>query len=332
MKLRTVLFLLILATASGWFAREHAPFPKPDVEEKTEPETGVRVPEPGHVKLDADSVARLGIGVSPLSVREWTPGVEALGAVLDPAPLVALVQEIESASALVTAARIELDRATSLFQSGQNVARKSVDSAQAQVQTGELKLNALKSRLTLEWGTLCQGMDEPNLHRFSENLVLRKSVVIRVEATEEVQGIGPASTAEATVLGRALVVERLIPAPTVNDRTLALAFLLLGRPASALPNGASVSARLLSGSAAQAGTEVPSGAVIRQGAQAWVYLEKQAGEYQRFPIQLSQRTPAGWFLPAGTSLKPGAQIVTTGAAALLSTELVSAGLGSSEEE
>jgi Cu(I)/Ag(I) efflux system membrane fusion protein len=55
---------------------------------------------------------------------------------------------------------------------------------------------------------------------------------------------------------------------------------------------------------------VPKSAVVYPGASAWVYVEQDAGSYQRRPIRLGQEADDGWEVLSG--LKEGELVVTTG--------------------
>jgi hypothetical protein len=330
----TFLFVAAVAAWAGWIAREWSSGPtnSSDAGNPDKPHEGLSV-EQGVVKLEPELLERLGIVTSPLAAAEWRDGADAIGVVLDPAPFIGLTQEMDAATAALQAARVELDRAASLFRSGQNVARKLVDTAESQVRTEDLKLEALRTKLRLDWGAICEGLDGPALHKLVEKLVLRKSALIRVEICDAQVTLGPVTGAEVVAFGNPIAVERLAPAPAVNERTRALGFLLLGDTAAqALPNGASVTARIVFPGSPQPGVEVPRECVVRQGFQAWVYVEDEPRQFLRVPVTLNHRTPPGWFVPSGEKLKAGERVVTRGAAALLSAELVSAGFGSVEEE
>ena len=335
---RLLAYFLIAAVAAvaGWFARQGLSLPAADSHEeaRTEDEKSEGlVVEQGLVKLTPELEERLGIVTNPLAGAEWREGSDAIGAVLDPAPFVALVQDIAAATATLQAAQVELDRASSLVQTGQNVARKSVDTSQAQVRSEQLKLAALHTRVRLEWGSLCEGLTDTALQKLMEELVSRKCALVRVEMSEGLEMPGEISEAEVLALGKQIAAKRISAAPAVNERTRAFAFLLLcDTSAQALPGGASVTARLLFGGTPQKGVDVPRDSVIRQGFQTWAFVEEEHHEYLRVPLSLTRRTASGWFVPSGEKLKPGVRVVTSGAAALLSAELVSAGFGATEEE
>jgi hypothetical protein len=128
---------------------------------------------------------------------------------------------------------------------------------------------------------------------------------------------------------RTITSPALTPAPSVNERTQAAAFLV--QCDEGLQAGSAVTATFkLPGDATKA-VLVPHNAIVRQGLQAWAYVEKEEHEFQRVPVTLDQRVSDGWLVEIGEVLKPDAKVITTGAASLLSVELTAAGAGGGEE-
>lgn len=331
-----LVFLIVLAAAAGgWFARDL--IPKHETKEK-ENEASAHEKKPvevenGLVKLDEETGHRLGIETKELEAFEFAARIEGIGRVLDPAPLVALDQEIAAAQAAVDAARLEAQRARTLFQTGENVARKNVDIAEAQLRADELKLDALRKRLPLEWGALIAPLDDAARHALVENLVHGKSVIVRVETLNAETNTAPPSGVSVKLLSEgapSIASTHIANAPSVDARTQSTAFLLQIDSAekSNLTPGAAVMAELKTAAETKKGVLLPRSAIVRVGSQAWVYFEKEEREFARLPVPLDARTDEGWFVGEGEDLKAGAKLVITGAQALLSTEL---NAGASEE-
>lgn len=337
MKQFLAFLLIVAAAAGGWYARDLIP-PKHEDEKAKEEEhaegQGVEI-ENGVVKLDEETEERLGIEVSELAEAKREPGIAGVGQVLDPAPLVALDGEITAAAAALDASRAELDRAQKLFQSGENVAKKSVDTAQALFRADEIKLSSLKRRLPLEWGSLIGSLDSSALSDLCEKLARGEAAIVRVEALGDLSAELPAGASihRLNDASTSIEAERIAPAPSLDSKTQSVAFLLLCRfkEGNSLTPGTMVSAELKIKGEAAKGVIVPRDAIVRQGAQAWVYLEKEEREFTRVPVNLQTRDGEGWFI-SDEKVPAGAKLVTTGAAALLSAELTAAGAGGGEEE
>jgi hypothetical protein len=235
MKQLQALILAIAAAAGGWFARgtmlvpaptgEHAA--APEGESKDEP--GIKI-DNGEIQLDPETAERLGIETLPVAALSWTSGVNAIGSVLDPAPLAALDGDIAAARSDLDAAQVELDRAEALFQNGENVPKKNVDTARAQLRAAQLKLQALLVRLPLEWGKLLETTDDTSRHALIERLVSRKAALIRIESVENSSLAAQATSAQLFAAGGSLTLERMVAAPSLNERTQAIAYLVLAVP------------------------------------------------------------------------------------------------------
>jgi hypothetical protein len=155
------------------------------------------------------------------------------------------------------------------------------------------------------------------------------AAIVRVEALEPLAA-SPVSV-ELVRLGdtKSFTSTNLVPAPTINERTQAMAFFV--QCDQGLQSGSAITAQLqLKGDATKA-VLVPPSAIVRQGPQAWVYVEKEEHEFMRLPVTLDQRVNDGWLITGSDRIKPGTKVITTGAASLLSIELTAAGAGGGEE-
>jgi hypothetical protein len=74
----------------------------------------------------------LGFEVTDLTAKSLPPEVAVFGSVLSPAPMIELFRQLEAAQAALEVSKESLDRADKLFASGELVARKEVQTAQAQ--------------------------------------------------------------------------------------------------------------------------------------------------------------------------------------------------------
>ena len=101
--------------------------------------------------MDEETQKRIALAVEPLKAATLKPELASYGRVIDPSPLVALDSELSAAETALEASQAAEARAKSLFQSGENVARKQLESAEAQYRVDEAKAQGLRRRLEMEW-------------------------------------------------------------------------------------------------------------------------------------------------------------------------------------
>lgn len=130
---------LTLAVACKPHEAEHAA-------EKKEPEKASPVShnEAGEtvLKLDAETVKRVGVKVEPLAAADFRPEAKGFGRVLDPAPLALLVSEIASAHLAVENSRRELELAHKRRESELALARASLKLSGSSVQLAKAQSEA----------------------------------------------------------------------------------------------------------------------------------------------------------------------------------------------
>ena len=73
--------------------------------------------------------------------------------------------------------------------------------------------------------------------------------------------------------------------------------------------------------AAAAGVTVPADALVYGQNQAWAYVEREAGKFERVGIDPAKAVAGGYFLPAQAGVRPGQAMVVKGAGLLLAREL-----------
>ena len=324
--LRLILVLLVLAIPAflvwrGFHAREHA------AEEAHPEEHGS---EPGLVKLDAEAREHAGIALAELAAATLTSEAAAFGRVLDPAPLAALDDELAAAEAALETSRAVNVRAQNLFQGGENVARKTVETAESQLRTDEIKLSALRRRLALEWGASFAAFEAKARRAFVEQLIAGSAALIRADLPAGEYLADTPKSARLSVLGaeaQALAAREIVPAASADPKTQAQGFLLrVDAPAFPLRPGMAVTAWLALGGEPQAGVTLPREAIVRFDGRTWFYEPEEGDEFKRHPVALGAPLAGGYFV---TALKPGEKIVIRGAQALLSHEAKA--LGGTEE-
>lgn len=284
-------------------------------------------PEPAEAGKDAEKEApdhaladKLGLITQPLAAATWTPQISAQARVIDPTPLVTLINDLSTADAALKAAEAELQRSRQLFQSGENIARKTLEQAEAQALTERLRAQGLRQQLSLAWGAVLMNDGEA----MSAALAAGEKVLIRAELPSVTALDQEPASAQVTLPGKATAVipaARLIPAPTVDARTQTRAFfLVIDKPPAPMPPGLILNATMSAPGAPVAGVLIPQAALLYFQGAAWVYLA-QDGEaaFVRKPVSVQRPQAGGFFVNEG--FRAGERVVTTGAAYLLADEL-----------
>ncbi len=323
-----IIFLLMVLAAPAFLVWHGFSERQPHEEEKPVEEHEA---EPGVVKLTAKFRERAGLELAELAPATLKPEVVAFSRVLDPAPLAALDDEISAAEAATAASRAASSRAQTLFQSGENVARKQVELADSQLRSEEIKLTAVRRRLAMEWGEAVAGLEATERHELIARLIDGRAALVRADLAAGVHLAERPKTARVALLGLESsppVAREITPLTRIDPKTLAQSFLLLvDAGASPLRGGMAATTWLESTGEAKAGVVLPREAVVRFDGRTWFYAPAEADEFRRVPITLDAPLADGYFV---TAAKPGEKVVVRGAQLLLSQEAKA--IGAADEE
>ena len=271
--------------------------------------------------LDDEAMERMGLETTALTAASWREQVKAFGRVVDPSPLVALDNERRTAEAALKASEAEAERSRKLFASGENIARKTLELAEATVAADRIKLQSTERRFLLEWGPVI----DKDRAALIEGLLTGGTVLVRAELASASLPDKPFTGAHVVVPGHSDPLEAtvLAPAPAVDIRSQAAAwFLKIEKPEQVLPPGFSVGVEFLAGDKDEAGVLIPANAVLHFQGAAWVFAAgEEKGHFERKPVSLEHALKGGWF--AAEEFKAGDKVVTAGAASLLADELKS---------
>jgi multidrug efflux system membrane fusion protein len=314
-----MVFLLSLAACSR----------SPEPEERTGAAATARSAEPtganaaGNVELDAGTQRAVGIQTETLSAIEVTPGVEAYGRVLDPAPLAALVHELTAAQATLAASQQELLRAQKLLGEN-NASERAVQAAQAAAGRDLAQMQAVRDRIALGWGTALAR--RANFSALVDDLTALKARIVRLDLPLGEPLPSPPGAARLTRTRDDTVstaAELLGAAPSTDAQLQTQGLLYLVKDSSLrLPTGSAVIGHLPATSAPPLlGVRLPAAAVIRYEALPWVYVQTDDTHFRRTPLSTLHAIDGGWLVPRG--LRAGDRVVTAGAQILLSEELKS---------
>ncbi|MDB6153164.1 MAG: hypothetical protein JWL90_1617 [Chthoniobacteraceae bacterium] len=309
---------------------------KPGIEEVAPEEAGKEEekPEDFVVKLEKEKWAALDIDKAEPEKAVLRPQRIAFGRVLDPSPIVSLDGELAAADAALAASKSEFERTQGLFKTGENVARKVLETAQAQFRADEIKVSGLRRSALMTWGPDFAAFDAASRHEYVERFVRGERALVRVDILPgDVLAEQPKS-ARLVVLGREdqpIETKAITTASDVDIKTQAQGFILeVDKPPFPLRPGMALTAWLELAEEPHPGFAIPRSAILRHDGRTWVYVQEEEEKFVRKPVTLGSPLEGekGWFVAEkGGGIKPDDLIVITGSQSLLSEELKAQGGG-----
>lgn len=289
-----------------------------------EPETATSTLEqrvPGTVDLDDAAQRAVGLETEPLKAIEVTPEIKAFGRVLDPTPLATLVHELTAAQAALDTSEQELRRSRTLLREN-NASERALQAAQAAAARDRAQLASLRDRIALGWGAALGR--RAHLAALIDELTSLEAQIVRLNLPlGEALPTPPAAARVARLTGETLSdqAELLGPASSADPQlqTQGLLYLVRKSAVQLTPDSAVVGYLPLTNAPPLRGVRMPSSAVIRHEAHAWVYVQKDATQFERVLLSALEPLDGGWLVSQG--LEPGARVVTSGGQILLSEEL-----------
>jgi hypothetical protein len=269
------------------------------------------------ISLDEDTRRDAGITVTNPVVGQWSQEVKGYGRALDPAPLMALMNELASAQAAAAASSREFDR-QKILSAQNNASARALQNSEAAAQHDHLAVQSARDRVTLAWGQI-PGPD------FVQLLTDRKAILVRIDLPGgEALETQPPTARLVTLSGKTAEAKFFAPATTVDPQFQGQGFIFSVQPNSAaLEFGQPLTAWLQLSGKALAGVIIPRDAVVRTEGAGWVYAQNKDGKtFTRTKIPLDRPAPGGWFVT--DAIKADDAVVATGAQTLLSEELKAA--------
>ncbi len=323
---RTFLFIIIGAVLGGggvwlWQHNEAAETvsAKPAAEEGDKPSVSRDADGNAVVTMSDELQGDAGIVVANPEAAQIAPELKGYGRVLDPAPLAALLNELASARAAVSASSNELVRQKTLAEQG-NGSTRALQTAEASALRDGLVVQSAQDRLALSWGKVV--VEQKDLPGFVQSLLSQATVLVRIDlsAGENLPAL-PVGARMETLSGNSVTADFLGAATGVDPLTQGRGFIFLAKPgATPLTAGEAVVGFLKLPGEAVAGAIIPRAAVVRTEGKGWAYvLSETGGAFTRKEIALDHPTETGWFVANG--ITAGQHVVVTGAQMLLSVEL-----------
>ena len=274
------------------------------------------------VKLSRDEQTSAGLQTASAPPGEWKPELKAYGRVLDPAPLLLTLIEIDSAQSSLGASIKEHNRIKSLYAQDQNASLQALDAAEAALKRDQLLLQAAQTRMGTGWGRALA--DRSDLPTLAESLGVGHHALVRIDLMPG-QIWQPSATAQISSLtqdDRLVSAEYVGPAPNTDFQAQGLGFLFLIRTNPPAP-GTAVVGLLPTSQVGETGWRIPESAVVRYEGATWIFAKTGEELFERRLVALDRRLADGWFVSGDAQGKD--PIVILGGQMLLSEQLKGAG-------
>ena len=333
MKSRHILFALLAVASAALLSACSKPGEEKEGEKPKAEASRVKLGAHGEVTvtLDADTQKRMGLKVERPAPAQWQPELKGHGHVLDPAPLVALLDELAPAQIASETSQREFERLRTLAEQN-NASVRALQAGEAAAKRDQLVVESLRSRLILGWGkAVLQRDDVPAL---VNSLANQDRVLVRIDLAAGESLSPPPVSARLFSLADSehpVAAEFFDLAPSVDPQTQGQGFVFLvgGRPPGFSANAA-VTGYLKIPGEALTGVLIPSAAVLRHQGKGWVYLQTGDEEFVRREIPLDHPGAGGWLVAPGVTDKD--RLVVSGAQTILSEELNQTGfMGSARD-
>ena len=272
----------------------------------------------GLLKLDAAAQARLGIATEPVAAATRGTQVTGFARALDPGPLAQLESDIAAAAAAAAASQAEANRTRSLNAADQTVSKQAAEAAAALARADASKLQLLRHRVGLEWSPALARWPDARRARLVGDIAAGRSALVRIDSASRLaQARGSVTLQPAS--GGEVRADVLGPMRTGDPRLQSTGVLALvtGPRAVEFGVGTVAPATLASGVGAK-GVVIPRAALMRSGGRTFVYVRKDATDFERRELGAALSDPAGLFVTAGFA--PGEPVVTRGAAQLYAAQ------------
>jgi len=292
--------------------------------------------------LDTPTQNRLGLEVATLTTTLTRSQVTLPAVVLSVQDLatfrngyVAAQAQLQKSNVEVDVARKEYTRLKTLFEQNQNISEKSLQSAEgtlraieADARAGEQQLNLQESVVRQEWGGVVAKWaveSSPELQRILDQREVLVQMTMPSDAT-----FGAPKFISLEIPGATRTEASLVSTyPRVDPRIQGRSFLYLAPAHLVLTPAMNVLAHLSVGSQMK-GLIVPTSAVVWSGGKAWVYQQTGPDRFTRRAVATDMPVENGFLVVAGFSTRD--HLVTQGAQALLSEEMLVHGQGTRETD
>lgn len=284
-------------------------------------EKGDEHKDANEITLSTDEVGKLGITTTAVQAVTYSPGAQGFGVIIGHDTIAQVAADLQTASAAVHQSEAALARGKRLASGPGALGTDAVESATRQVAADQAALELARRKLTATLGQefprqrsgapdkllddLASGTVKLARITFPPGvLVSARPRSLRVTTFDSSPGVAAWTTSELWDAPQD---------PTLPGRSF---FALLSAPEAA--EGARLQALAVSAAGGVAGVLIPTAAVVVSDGQAWCYVQKKAGTFERTPIETNRPLADGYFASSGIS--PGDQVVTSAAGLLLARQ------------
>jgi hypothetical protein len=259
------------------------------------------------------------VAVAAQSARHW----QASAQVLDTSELVKILADLKAAQASVNASSSELKRLEALHQSNNNASLKAVEVARAQAISDSGHFQVLQAQLLNTWGSGVSKLSGQLKEQLVQSITSGQQVLVRADLLNQASSMPSVSSVRMKRLSDERVINAKVlgALPQTQGQSLGSSYLLavsLNQQIELQP-GQMLTAELQDTTHTVQGIRVPKSTVVRWQGQQWVYLEHEAGHYQRVGVSIAQW--AGDDVLVNKGIKAGDKVVNSGAGLLLGAEL-----------
>jgi hypothetical protein len=248
--------------------------------------------------------------------------------VLDPAPLVALVSEIEAARVAATASEKEFARVQKLHSENANASAQAVETAEAAMQRDRTQLAAAQARLLVGWGRALTR--QADLAALLRALAAGDAALVRIDVLSGEAPAQPPAVARVGPLaneGPLHEVAVLGVAPSADPSAQGTGYLAVWRT-DPLPPGTALRAVLPAVGELKNVLVLPRSAFVRHEGGVFIYVRTAEGGFERRLVTTGPTLESGIVVTDGVAA--GDKVVVTGAQQLLATELLGSAGGTGD--
>ena len=282
--------------------------------------------------LDVASQDHLGLEITTLSFTAARAQFTSPALVLSVQDLaafranyVAARAQLEKSRSQVNVARREYTRLKTLFEQNQNISEKSLQSAEGTLETNEADARAAEQQVNLQeavamqdWGSVAAKWAIEGSPEF-QRILDQHDVLVQITLPSNADFEAPKNIL-LELAGRADARASLISVfPRVDPRIQGRSFLYRAPAQPGLAPGINLVAHLAVGDLTR-GVIVPLSAVVWSEGRTWVYQQMAPNRFVRRAVATDIPMDQGFFV--GQGLSSGDKVVTQGAQALLSEEML----------
>ncbi len=276
--------------------------------------------DPNEVTLSADEANKLGITTAAVQTVTYTPGAQGFGLIVSHDVVAQVAADLQTATAAAHQSQEALARGKRLASGPGALGTDVVETATRQVAADQAALELARRKLTATLGRefpqqrggaadlldeLANGSVKLARITFPPGaLTSARPKSLRITTLDSSPGAATWTTSELWDAPQD---------PTLPGRSF---FALLNAPEAA--EGARLQVLATSASGGIAGVLIPTSAVVVSGGQAWCYVHRKEGTFERIAIDTSRPLADGYFASSGVS--PGDQVVTAAAGLLLARQ------------